>query len=221
MKQVTAVIPVKANSSRLPGKNILPFAGSTLLEHKILQLQKSGVENIIVSSDSDEMLEKAMRLGVTAIKRPEDLANESRPLSDFFSYISDLIETEHMMWACATSPLFNSTLMREAYTAYSEAIQNGYDSLVTVTPFQHYIMDEKGPVNYKLGLEHSNSQELPNWRLFTNGVLFTPIDNLQKWKYNYGPNCFQFEIKQQFSIDIDTPVDYEIAKILYEKWGQI
>ena len=34
-KKISAIIPVKANSSRLPGKNILPFGKSNLLLHKI------------------------------------------------------------------------------------------------------------------------------------------------------------------------------------------
>ena len=40
MKKYTAVVPVKKNSSRLPNKNILPFADDNLLVHKIKQLKK-------------------------------------------------------------------------------------------------------------------------------------------------------------------------------------
>ena len=52
-KTITAIIPVKGNSTRLPNKNILPFADSNLLIHKIRQLkQVEGITEIIVSSDS-------------------------------------------------------------------------------------------------------------------------------------------------------------------------
>ena len=45
---ITAVIPVKGNSTRLPNKNILPFAGTNLLEHKINQLKAvKGINEII------------------------------------------------------------------------------------------------------------------------------------------------------------------------------
>ena len=55
--KITAVVPVKGSSSRLPNKNILPFGDSNLLQHKIEQLKKvKGLHEIIVSSDSDEML---------------------------------------------------------------------------------------------------------------------------------------------------------------------
>lgn len=38
--KITAVIPVKGDSSRLKNKNILPFAESNLLIHKIRQLKQ-------------------------------------------------------------------------------------------------------------------------------------------------------------------------------------
>lgn len=37
---ITAVIPARAGSRRLKNKNILPFADSNLLIHKIRQLKK-------------------------------------------------------------------------------------------------------------------------------------------------------------------------------------
>ena len=59
-KTISAIIPVKGNSTRLPNKNILPFGNSNLLQHKIDQLkQVEGLSEIICSSDSDEMLEIA------------------------------------------------------------------------------------------------------------------------------------------------------------------
>ena len=77
---ITAVIPVKGNSTRLPNKNILPFAGTNLLEHKINQLKAvKGINEIICSSDSDEMLAIADKCGIKAIKRPKQFADESVP----------------------------------------------------------------------------------------------------------------------------------------------
>lgn len=58
---ITAVIPVRAGSRRLPNKNILPFGNSNLLVHKIRQLnQVKSIDTIVVSSDSDEMLNMAL-----------------------------------------------------------------------------------------------------------------------------------------------------------------
>ena len=219
---VYAVIPVKKNSSRLPGKNILPFGNSTLLEHKISQLKKViGIDEIIVSSDSDIMLEKAKNMSVRAIKRPIEFANESRPLSEFFEYIYNTINDKNgiLIWSCCTSPLFDETLMQNALNIYLNDIYTSdeFDSLITVYKFKHYLMDKNGPLNYQLGENHSNSQDLSELSLFTNGILISKLSDVKKWKYNYGPNSYKFAVNQTQSIDIDTEEDYIFAKSLYNK----
>jgi CMP-N-acetylneuraminic acid synthetase len=208
----TAVIPVKANSSRLPGKNIKPFGDENLLSRKIRQIQESNIaDRIIVSSDSHEMLRIAKDMGVEGILRPSNLADESRPLSDFFDYISELIPTGNLIWACVTSPYFDEILMKNAKIKYQKAIEDGFDSLITIYKFKHYMMDKNGPLNYKLGTAHLNSQDLPALDLFTNGILIAPIDSVKKWHYNYGPKAYRLEVNQKSSIDIDTKCDYFAA----------
>lgn len=64
---------MREGSIRVRNKNIKPFAGTTLLENKIKQLKDTkGIDEIIVSSDSEIILETARSNGVTAKK---DLLN--------------------------------------------------------------------------------------------------------------------------------------------------
>ena len=209
----TAVIPVKKNSSRLPGKNLLKLNGETLLERKIRQLQLSRtVDEILVSSDSEEMLAVAEAKGVKCDRRPDHFADESRPLSEFFDYISDIITPGHMVWSCVTSPFFDEKLMIDAKACYQSAVGDGFDSLITTYNFKHYLFDAKGPLNFQRGEAHQNSQELNSIDLFTNGWLIAPVDKVREWRYNYGPNPYRFYVDQISSLDIDTPADFEIAK---------
>ena len=63
---ITAIIPVREGSRRLKNKNVAPFAGTNLLINKINQLkQVKEITNIVVSSDSDNMLEMARLQGVS------------------------------------------------------------------------------------------------------------------------------------------------------------
>ena len=58
----TAIIPVKKNSSRLPGKNLKIFGKENLLTRKIRQLKESKIaDRIIVSSDCTKMLQVAYK----------------------------------------------------------------------------------------------------------------------------------------------------------------
>ena len=76
MRKTVAVIPVRAGSRRLKNKNILPFGDSNLLVHKIRQLKKvEGIE-VVVSSDSPEMLRMAEAEGVGIHVRSRIYADE-------------------------------------------------------------------------------------------------------------------------------------------------
>ncbi len=214
--KITAVIPVKGNSTRLPNKNILPFGDSNLLQHKIEQLkQVKGLHEIIVSSDSDEMLAIGEKCGVKAIKRPQKYADESVPFGMFLEYLCDTIEGDHLLYACATSPCVEPYLYEKAINVYFEKLKEGYDSLITVSPYQTYLMDDNGPLNFKMGLEHKNSEQLPMLYHFTNGVNLAPKDKIIEWHYNYGPKAYRLLVNKREAADIDDVYDYEIAKALY------
>lgn len=215
-KTISAIVPVKGSSSRLPNKNILPFGDSNLLQHKIEQLkQVKGLHEIIVSSDSDEMLAIGEKCGVKAIKRPTQYADESVPFGMFLEYVCDIIDGDHLMWACATSPCVEPYLYEKAIKVYFEKLQEGYDSLITCAPYQTYLMDENGPLNFKMGLEHKNSEQLPMLYHFTNGIDLAPKDKVKEWHYNYGPKAYRLLVNKREAADIDDVYDYEMAKILY------
>lgn len=214
-KTLTAIIPVKGNSSRLPNKNILPFGESNLLIHKIRQLkQAKGISDIIVSSDSEKMLEMAMREGVEAMARPTKYADESVPFGMFLEYLSEVLPNEHIMWACATSPLVEPYLYEKAIALYFEKIGEGFDSLITVLPCKSYYMDDNGPINFETGLKHQNSEYLKPIYHFTNGINICPKEKLAEWHYNYGPNPYRLEVNKREAADIDDMYDYVCAKAL-------
>ena len=82
MKTITAIIPVRAGSTRLKNKNVAPFAGTNLLVNKINQLkQVKDITKIVVSSDSDLMLEMAKQPELTPISvRRSTVMKRQRPL---------------------------------------------------------------------------------------------------------------------------------------------
>lgn len=216
-KSITAIIPVKANSSRLPGKNLLPFGESNLLIHKIEQLkQVDEITDIIVSSDSDIMLEMAKNAGVQAIKRPEKYANESVPFGKFLDYLCEVLPNEHILWACVTSPLVEPYLYKKAIQIYFNKLSFGYDSLITLEPKQTFFMDKNGPLNFKTGLEHKNSEFLEPIYHFTNGINIAPKEKIAEWHYNYGPNPYKLLVNKREAIDIDDIYDYVCALAMYK-----
>ena len=98
---------------------------------------------------------------------------------------------------------------------YFQKLGEGYDSLITCSPYQTYLMDEKGPLNFSMGLAHKNSEQLPMLYHFTNGINLAPREKLKEWHYNYGPKAYRLLINKREAADIDDIYDYECAKAMY------
>lgn len=209
----TAVIPVRKGSRRLKGKNIAPFAGTTLLEYKIEQLkQVPDISSIVVSSDCDFMLELADNKGVLTHKRADEYCDEvTQPFGAVVAHICENVTGENVIWATCTSPLVESWHYTEAINVYWNKISEGYDSLMSVEEFRRYIWTKNGPLNYELGLKHVPSQQLEPLYRVTDGILIAPRNKMIEWKYFHGTNPFMHIIDKRSSVDIDDELDMACA----------
>lgn len=210
----TAIIPVRKGSRRLKNKNIAPFSNSTLLEYKIKQLKKvSSIDNIVVSSDCDYMLDLSSKLGVAIHKRADEYCDEkSQPFGEVVAHICSNISGENIVWATCTSPLVEPNDYKHAIETYQVKKSEGYDSLMSVEEFHRYIWTDEGPLNYELGIKHVPSQELPALYRVTDGILIAPREKMIEWKYFHGSNPYMHIMDKRSSIDIDDPLDMACAK---------
>ena len=214
-KEYTAIIPVRAGSTRLKDKNIYPFNGTTLLENKILQLKQVDlIDHIVVSSDSDQMLELAVKHNVTPHKRSWEYCDEkTKSFGEVVEHVCSEVKGDITIWATATSPLVLPHLYKEAIILFEEALNKGYDSLLSVEPFQRYILTSQGPLNYKHGLGHVPSQELEVYYFKTNGIMISSRVNMIKWQYLYGKKPYLFDIDKIYCVDVDDVLDMAQAEI--------
>lgn len=214
MEGLTAIVPVRAGSRRLKNKNVAPFAGTNLLLNKITQLKRvKEIDRIIVSSDSEMMLAMADEAGVLRHKRaPEYCDEKTKSFGEVVRHIAESVDGEHILWATCTSPLVNPSHYKKAIEEYFIAIKSGYDSLVSFERIKRYLWDEKGPINYELGIKHVPSQELPEMYIVTDGILLAPRKKMIEWSYFHGPNPYKFIIDKKASIDIDDGLDLACAR---------
>lgn len=213
-KDITAVIPVRAGSTRLRNKNVAPFAGTNLLLNKIEQLRKvAEISRIVVSSDSDMMLDMARSAGVRTHKRaPEYCDEKTRTFGEVVRHIAQNVEGENILWATCTSPLVFPKDYRRAIAEYFSALKSGYDSLMSVESFKRYIWNEDGPLNYGLGLKHVPSQQLPTLYFVTDGILLAPREKMVEWAYFHGPHPYKFLVDKRTGCDIDDGLDLACAR---------
>ena len=216
-ERITAIIPAKALSNRLPNKNTLPFGESNLLVHKIRQLkQVDAIKEIIVSSEDDEILQMAEREGARGIKRPLEFSLETKPFQDFLYYIVGEAKEDHIMWACCTSPMVGADVYNRGCKTYFEKLKEGYDSLITVMEYHHYLLDKNmKPYTFKWGPDHRNSQDLDKLYFFTDGIQLAPKASMREWHYYFGHNPYGMEVDLKTSTDVDTMFDYLLGRMQY------
>lgn len=141
---ILIVIPARGGSKRLPRKNVLPLAGKPLICWTIeAALDAKLNARIMVNSDDEEILAIGRQYesqGVTAYKRPDELATDSASTADV---LIDAVEAEQaaghepktLVLLQPTSPLRNAGDIRGALDVFLEG--GCKDTVVTVCEVDH------------------------------------------------------------------------------------
>ena len=85
---ILAIIPARGGSKGIPGKNIKELAGKPLIAYTIEAARRApSVSRVIVSTDSQEIADVAMRYGAEVpFLRPEELASDTAKTMDAVMY---------------------------------------------------------------------------------------------------------------------------------------
>tara|TARA_B100000614_G_C14541959_1_gene490641 strand:+ start:453 stop:1112 length:660 start_codon:yes stop_codon:yes gene_type:complete len=216
---ISAVIPAKKTSVRLPNKNMRPFKGTTLLGYKIKKLQEcEEVGEIIVGSDCDEILAHAEQLGAIPVKRPDEACDEE--ICSANKMIGDLcgrIKTDVVVWTHCTNPNISAATYDHAIETFLN--NRNYDSLISVDLVQEHLWKDWGDMRYPLNYnpwakEHTLAKDLsPLYK--QNGAFFIQShENALKNSYFFGENPQLFLTDLSESTDINTEIDFKIAEFL-------
>ena len=77
MSGCIAIIPARGGSKGIPNKNLKTISGQSLVARAIDAAKKCpSITRIVVSSDDQQILDEARRLGVEIVRRPDELATD-------------------------------------------------------------------------------------------------------------------------------------------------
>ncbi|BAT72262.1 N-acylneuraminate cytidylyltransferase [Thermosulfidibacter takaii ABI70S6] len=224
-KTYIAIIPARGGSKRLPNKNILPLAGKPLVAWTIeAALDSKYLDEIILSSDDEKILEIGKSYGITSIKRPHYLADDTAKTVDVILYHLELIEPEpdYTVLLQPTSPLRTSKHIDEAIEWLSE---KNADAVISVSeigfPIEwcNVLPEDKNLVNF-IKDEHLNvrSQDLPKRYRINGAIYVVKTEKFMKHQtFFLKKNVYAYVMDRISSVDIDDQFDFLFAEFLITK----
>jgi len=218
---ITAFLPCRKGSQRVPKKNIKPFASYDfgLIQIKLQQLiEAKNINKILLSTNDTEILDYASSLNNSKIgchHREEYLATSETSTDDLVGHALDLIPEGHILWTHVTSPFVNAQLYDQIINQYKTVLDEGYDSLMTTNLIHGFIWNNNQPINYDRSKEKwPRTQTLEPLHEVNSAVFLSSCKNYQNLNDRIGNKPFLFPLDKIQGFDIDWEDDFEIAQAI-------
>lgn len=211
---ITAVVAVRKGSQRVPNKNIKPFGDSNLLQMKLDTLkQVKNIDEIVVNSDCDKMLEIGKMNDVKTHKRDDYFASSKATNSEFHGHIAEITKTDSIFLAPVCSPFVSVESHEKSVDYY---LNNSFDSVTSVTEVKNHLWLNGKPLNYDLD-NVPNSQDLPDVVKLNYGISIVDREIMKTKNRIVGNNPGFYKLDEIESIDVDTPFDWMVAETIYKE----
>uniref|UniRef100_A0A6C0CNS6 N-acylneuraminate cytidylyltransferase n=1 Tax=viral metagenome TaxID=1070528 RepID=A0A6C0CNS6_9ZZZZ len=215
--KITAIIPVRKGSQRCKNKNIRNFGDTNLLKLKIKSLkQVKGIEEIIVSTDCDDMISIAEELNVKVHKRDEYYASSECPNYKYWTYLAENVGyCSNIMMVNVVSPLIDSNIINNFIDKF---VQLKYTNMVTVNEQKSFFCNSltTNGINFD-STKAPNSQELIPLSEITFGICIATKKQIINSRCIYGEKPVFFNVDSISGIDIDENSDFIKAELLYNE----
>jgi CMP-N-acetylneuraminic acid synthetase len=216
--RIVALLPMKANSVRVKGKNFRDFCGKPLFRwilDTLLEVQE--IDQIVINTDARHILAENGLVDTDRItirdRKPAicgDHVSMNLVLADDLANVpADLYLMTH-----TTNPLMSADTVHKAITVFTQARAEGRaDSLFTVDKVQtRFYRADCSPVNH----DPDNlipTQNLEPWFEENSNLYIFTASSFAKTNARIGKQPMMFEGPYFESIDIDTPEDWDFALV--------
>lgn len=221
-----AIIPARAGSKGLAGKNIRDLKGKPLIAYTIeAAIQSPSIDCVIVSTDNIEIANIAKQYGAQVpFLRPNDLAADNSLAIDVYLHALDFLESEgnsvnELIILLPTTPLRNSYDIEAAIELYNK---NNADSVISFTRESHpvtwhrYIKDD-GKIEFDSSMVFLSNRQSLRPTFYPNGAIYIIKKELLYKRTYYSEKTYAYIMPPNRSVDIDTIEDFEYAEYLIKK----
>ena len=225
-KTFLAIIPARGGSKRLPGKNLLDLNAKPLIAWSIeAGLESKYIDNVIVSSDDDEILKVSKEYGAEVLCRPNELASDTATTFDAVEHvIKNLEDYDYIVLLQATSPLRTSVHLDEAIQLLEKKNANAIVSVCEMdhSPLWANTLDESLSMEGFLRDEVLNkrSQDLESYYRLNGAIYICDTQKFLKEKsFLLKEKIYAYVMNRKSSVDIDEEIDFEIARTVMKEVG--
>jgi N-acylneuraminate cytidylyltransferase/CMP-N,N'-diacetyllegionaminic acid synthase len=239
--KVLAVIPARKSSRRAPRKNV-SLLGFSVKNPKPLVVwtfecakKAENLDRIVVSTDDPEVKDLAEKYGIEVpyFPRKKELCEDVDTTLVILDMVKFLEEKEGYKpnYVCLLQPTSPFRLPKDIDKLTELVKHTGFRSGLTVTKahqFPEWMFTGECEDGYlsltalheKLEGELLISQNLPEYYYPNGAVYVTATHYLLKRKRIFGQTCIGYEMPEDRSIDIETPLDFDFAETLLKKHGR-
>ena len=217
-KTITALVPMRHHSQRVPGKNFRPLDGRPLYEHILSTLSAvPEITQVLVDTDSDEITQgvKKQFPKVLCVLRPPELWADTVPMNEILMHDTSLVESDFYLQTHSTNPLLQvATISRAIRTLYE--LYPAYDSLFSVTRLQSRLWDGLGrAINHNPNIL-LQTQDLPPMYEENSCLYVFTRETLSRKRNRLGDRPYLFEIHADEAWDIDEEIDFKLVELLIQ-----
>lgn len=221
------IIPARSGSRGIPGKNIKLLGDKPLIQYSIdAALKVFNKEDILVSTDSKEIKVIAENCGLNVpFLRPDELATDFTSSQDVILHAIDYTQQrgqnyDSVVLLQPTSPFRNAQHIEEAIKLYDKRLE----MVVSVKVSDHnpyytlYEESDNGFLTQSKKAKFTRRQDCPNVYAYNGAIYVMSIDALKTKSIAEFDKVKKYEMSELHSIDLDTPLDWDLAEIVLNKY---
>ncbi|MGD1282463.1 cytidylyltransferase domain-containing protein [Mycobacterium seoulense] len=218
MIRTVAIVPMRHDSERVPGKNYRPLAGVPLYHHVVRTLAAvPEIDLIVVDTDSEFIINDCAESfpRVQVLVRPEHLRDGNIAMNDVLLNTLDQVDADVVLQTHSTNPFLKADTVSAALKTFT-APGRDFDSIFSVTRLQARLWDaETRPVNHDPSVLLRTQDLAPLFIENSCFFIFTP-ELLRERGTRIGARPFMVEMAPVEAVDIDTEEDFALAAAIAE-----
>lgn len=220
------IIPARAGSKGLPGKNIRVLGDKPLVQYSIdYARQFVSDDRICLTTDDEKVLELAKRIKLEVpFVRPTELASDTASANDVIKHATNFyrdkgLSFDKIIYLQPTSPFRKRMQLEEALKLYNSG---SFDMVVSVCEtdqnpyFSLFEENESGYLNRskQLPVGISRRQDAPKVYSYNGSIYLINVESLKKQELHEFKRIKKYSMEKIFATDIDTELDWQYAEFL-------